>query len=165
MTYGFSLIVFLFHCVELSTHDSLESPSVAEPVTEQLNIASEHYLNASDEQEHRFDSIGGQIGIITSDSDDESISISLPSNAEDSNKLQQIDSFLNINPVDGKDNKAYTHDKLKKEILKILSTDDEEDEIHESPRNEAAAVKTSMEEQRLVMRAYRYELEIIISQS
>ena len=148
---GLSLIVFLFHCVESSTHDSLDSPSVAEPVTEQLNIASEHNLNALDEQEYRFDSIGGQIGIITCDSDDESISISLPSNAEDSNKLQQIDSFLNIKPVDGKDNKAYTHNKLKKEILKILSTDDEEDEIHESPRNEAEADKISMEEHRLVM--------------
>ena len=140
---GLSLIVFLFYCVESSTHDSLDSPSVAEPVTEQLNIASDHNLNALDEQEYRFDSIGGQIGIITCDSDDESISISLPSNAEDSNKLQQ------------KDNHAYTHNKLKNEILKILSTDDEEDEIHESPRNEAEAVKISMEEQRLVM-SWRY---------
>ena len=148
---GLSLIVFLLYCVESSTHDSLDSPSVAEPVTEQLNIASEHNLNALDEQEYRFDSIGGQIGIITCDSDDESISISLPSNAEDSNKLQQIDSFLNINPADGKGNKAYTHNTLKKEILKILSTDDEEDEIHESPRNEAEADKISMEEHRLVM--------------
>lgn len=136
---GLSLKIFLFHCVESSTNDSLESPSVAEPVTEQLNMVSEHTMNAPDEQEYRFDSIGGQIGIMTCDSDDESISISLPSNAEDSNKLQQ------------KDNHTYTHNKLKNEILKILSTDDEEDEIHESPRNKAEAVEISMEEQRLVM--------------
>ena len=77
-----------------------------------------------------------QVGIITRDSDDESLSVSLPSNGEESMKVKQINSFLNTSATEipGEGNEAVRNS-LKNRILRILSTDDEEEDIDDEPFN------------------------------
>ena len=76
----------------------------------------------------------GAVGIITRDSDDESISVSLPSNGEESTKVKQLNSFLNTSIEENNVEKNnLVRSNLKRQILRILSTDDEEDEIAELP--------------------------------
>jgi len=57
----------------------------------------------------------------------------LPSNGEEPNK-NKLTSFVDASPPAGikPDKNDFVRNSLKKQILSILSTDDEEDEINES---------------------------------
>ena len=138
--------VIIILILDESTHsESVESSSAIEPVTEVLkdvNLISPTESSQKIEDENTFDESGDAIGITTRDSDDESISISLPSNGEESNK-DKVNSFLNATSDETKlDQNDFVRNSLKKQILRILSTDDEDDEMNESPlKNQTERIK------------------------
>ena len=124
---------------EYTTSGSVESSSAIEPLTEVSKDAVSNARPTSQEGETEYFTEGNRssVGIITRDSDDESLSVSLPSNSEESNKLKQINSFLNTSAADVPvDRNQTVRNSLKNRILRILSTDDEdEDNADESSNN------------------------------
>ena len=126
---------------ENTNSGSVESSSAIEPVTEVLkdaDVISQSQTSPNTQGDNVLD-INEGIGMGTRDSDDESLSISLPSNGEDTDNLK-LDTHDSATGKQNDKNNSIRNS-LRKQILRILSTDDEDETDFLASKNQTEQIR------------------------